>query len=82
MAEPANKIELPPDFQQQAEEWVRSGRFRSVQDAAVAAFNLLQEVEKRRGELHSQVDDALARYGRSELDELDDGEFSEWLDRQ
>jgi hypothetical protein len=32
--------------------------------------------------LRGQIDDALARYERGELEELEDGEFSAWLDSQ
>jgi Arc/MetJ-type ribon-helix-helix transcriptional regulator len=82
MATPNATMELPEDFQEQAEEWVRAGRFRSVQDAALAALSLLQEQERARHELRGQIDDALARYERGELEELEDGEFSAWLDSQ
>jgi Arc/MetJ-type ribon-helix-helix transcriptional regulator len=82
MAESTKTIELPADFRQSAEEWVRAGHFRSVRDAAMAAFALLRDNEAKRDVLHSQVDEALAQYGRGELEEIDDDEFSDWLERQ
>lgn len=38
--------------------------------------------EERRVELRSQIDDALGQHERGELDELEDGEFSGWLNNQ
>jgi Arc/MetJ-type ribon-helix-helix transcriptional regulator len=81
MAESIKSIELPADFRQSAEEWVRAGHFRSVRDAAMAAFSLLRENESKRERLRSQIDDALDQYSRGELEEIDD-EFADWLDRQ
>ena len=78
----ATSIELPPDFQRQAEEWVRAGRFRSVQEAVLAALGLLQENEAKRSRLAADIDDALEAHARGELPELEDGEFADWLDRQ
>ena len=78
----ATIIQIPSDFQRQAEKWVQAGRFRSVEDAAMAALSLLQESERRRVELTSQIDDALAQYERGELKEVKDGDFSEWLEKQ
>jgi Arc/MetJ-type ribon-helix-helix transcriptional regulator len=82
MAKSIKTIELPADFRQCAEEWVRAGQFRSVREAAMAAFSLLRENEAKRQTLRSQVDESLEQYARGELEEIHDDEFSDWLDRQ
>jgi Arc/MetJ-type ribon-helix-helix transcriptional regulator len=82
MSETADTIELPAELRRQAEELVRVGRFRSVREAAIAAFSLLGESERRRVALGGEIDDALGQHARGELEEIDDDEFSGWIDKQ
>jgi len=69
MADSSKTIELPAEFRQRAEEWVRSGHFGSVSEAAMAAFRLLQEREEQLERLRAE-----AKRG---FDQLDAGQGTE-----